>query len=112
MTKEGATRAGAGESFDAVGAIYAGDAAGMRAGATGAGRAGRVTRLIQSLVGAFAPGRQFELWEAVGETRPFMMVASDLTRREAVSAARLCAAGPPPRRALVLDARGRPVFRI
>jgi hypothetical protein len=72
----------------------------------------KVSGLVENLVSVVTIRREFELWEAPGDTHPLVMVASRLTRREAVTTARRHALHTPRLRALVLDARGRPVFRV
>ena len=66
---------------------------------------------MRRLLDAVLRPRQFELWEAPAEGQPFFMIASGLTRREAVGTASAHALTAPRSRVLVLDGQGNPVYR-
>jgi hypothetical protein len=67
--------------------------------------------VVGHLVDGIRRHRQCELWEAAGDGKPFFMVASRLTKREAVDTAAARARTRPWRRVLVLDRFGAPVYQ-
>jgi hypothetical protein len=54
---------------------------------------------------------EFEVWEAAGDGHAYFMVASRLTRREALATATALATARPRPGILVVDGRGTPVHR-
>ena len=66
--------------------------------------------LFEHLADSLVYRRQYEVWVAAAAGQPYFMVAGQLTRREALGAARRYAQTAPHVRVRVLDGRGAVVW--
>ena len=67
--------------------------------------------LVGQVVDEVSRRRQYELWEAGGDGRPYFMVAGNLTKKEAVATAAERTKLWPRLRVMVLDGAGANVYR-